>query len=52
MADLQSKEQMLKKLYEHLCDKSSAIIKAEKTVSSQLHSYIASYIIEFNISCS
>ena len=38
MVDLQSKEQMLKKLYEHLCDKNSAIIKAEKTVS------IANYI--------
>ena len=33
MTDSQSKEQMLKKLYEHLHDKTSAIIKAEKAVS-------------------
>ena len=34
VADLQSKEQMLKKLYEHLYSKSLAIIKAKNAVSN------------------
>ena len=36
LADLQSKKQMLNKLYKHVCDESSAMIRAEKSVSNYL----------------